>query len=305
MAEIRVDKVTQHRVAEQTKIQEEQERIHLFTHSRLEAPRKTFAGIGKQDFSAIGSQNDGQQGQREGRAEHDEKITVKTRDGKQIEMPRLTAEQYADIDAILAQATPEQADYLVRSGQMYAAHAYNEIEEGRADGPYSLEASSAAQTTYEAYVATGAQTQQEDATTGAVLFGMYGVETNLKNYFGHVQDEQKLASSLRTDVAEIDEMLADWPDDGSTEVFSYREVTFNDDGSISITEHKNVEMTKGEAEALRDRLQASIDSLGTFQNSEMMQLQVMVNKYQQAMNTLSNIMKNQNDTHKAIINNVK
>jgi hypothetical protein len=37
----------------------------------------------------------------------------------------------------------------------------------------------------------------------------------------------------------------------------------------------------------------------------MMQLQMMVNKYQQAMNTLSNIMKNQSETQKAIVNNVR
>lgn len=305
MSKMRIDQVTRTSAAEQVVLQDAQKRIHLFTHSRMEKGRKTFAGIGKQDLSAITSSGNGEGQKRANRQEEEETISVKMRDGTILEMPRLTQEQYADIDTILSQSTPEQAEHLVRTGQIFGAEAYNELEEGRAEGPYSLTATSAAQTSYEAYAVTTAQKKQSELTTGAVLFGMYGVEQNLKNYFQSIQQEQKLAADLRTDAAELEEALADWPDDGSTEVFDYSEVIFNDDGSVSVIEHKGAELTKGEAKALLEKLKGQIVSIGQFDQRQMMQLQRMVEKYQQAMNTLSNIMKNTDETHKAIIANAK
>lgn len=306
MPQVRVDQITRAKVAEQIVNEDRQQRVHLFTHSRFESQRATFAGIGKQDLSNIAKSSNGDQ-QKSARKDEDvdETLSVKLKSGDILEMPRLSKEQLSDIDAILSQATPAQAEHLVRSGQIYGTAAYQEIDQGREDGPYSLTATSAARTTYEAYVATTVHRQQEDKVHGSVLLGMYGVELNLKNYFQKVQDGQDLAAELRTDAAELEEALADWPDDGSTEMFSYREVQYNEDGSYTVVDHKNVEMTKAEAKALLDKLKGHIASLGQFEQRQMAQLQMMVNRYQQAMNTLSNIMKNMSDTHKAIIGNVK
>ena len=70
-------------------------------------------------------------------------------------------------------------------------------------------------------------------------------------------------------------------------------------------EHKNVEMTKAEAEAVLAKLSGSVESLGGIHDSEMAELQMKVHKYQQALTTLSNIMKGMDDTHKAVLGNVR
>lgn len=307
MSKVRVDQATRARIAEQITQQDQHKQIKLFTHSKLEPARKTFAGIGKLDLSAISTSADGKQedGKTRKDDEVDEVVSIKLTDGTRLELPRLSEGQYAEIDAILSQATPEQAEHLVRTGQQLGATAYAELDAGRAEPPFSLTANHAAQTAYETFVVTVKHAKNEEAAHGAMLFGMYGVELNLKSYFEKVQGEQKVASDLRTDVAELEEMIADWPDDGSTEVFDYREVIFNEDGTITVVEHKDVEMTKAEAQALVEKLEGQIENLGQFDNREMMELQMMVNRYQQAMNTMSNIMKNMQDTHKAIIGNIR
>ena len=306
MTRIKVDQVTRNQAPEQAVIEEQKRRIQLFGHSALEATRATFADIGKQDFSALtqGAKDRQKRGRAQDEAEQ-ETIFVKSREGTRIELPCLSSEQYEQIDAILSQSTPEQAEHLIRSSRVVSAAAYDELRDGRTVAPFGLEATSAGQTAYETYLLTTKHRADEKATEDTLLFGMYGAEQNLRDYFGGVKEEQQVAADLRTDVAELDELLADWPEGQETEVIDYREVVFNDDGSISVVEHKGVEVTKAEAEALRDRLKGSIESLGQFENRQMTQLQWMVNRYQQAMTTLSNILKNTHDTHKAIIANTK
>ncbi len=307
MSKVRVDQVTRARIAEQITQQDQHKQIKLFTQSKFETQRQTFAGIGKLDLSAISTSADNKDGKSKAKKESevDEVVSIKLNDGTRLELPRLTNEQYSEIDAILSQTTPEQAEHLIRNGQQFAAAANKELEEGRSEEPFSLEASHAAQTSYESYVVTVQHGADEEAVHGAMLFGLYGMELNLQGYFDKVKAEQQVASDIRTDVAEIEGALADWPDDGSTETFDYREVIFNEDGTITVVEHKDVEMTKEQAQALVDSLKGQIESMGQFEQREMMELQQMVNRYQQAMNTLSNIMKNMHDTHRAVIGNIR
>ena len=143
----------------------------------------------------------------------------------------------------------------------------------------------------------GANSKQDAAT----------LETGQENQVasGPQRPSQAVSEDLRTDQADIRSALADWPDDGSTEFFDYREVKFNDDGSYAIVEHYDVELTKAEAEALLMELEGQIASMGQFDQRSMYTLQNMVQKFQQAMNIASNIMKQQHETEKAIIQNVR
>ena len=53
MSNVRVDQVNRARISEQIVQEEHKKQIKLFTHSRYEEQRQTFAGIGKTDLSAI------------------------------------------------------------------------------------------------------------------------------------------------------------------------------------------------------------------------------------------------------------
>lgn len=305
MQNVRLDPTQRIRNDGQVDLQEHQQRVHLFTRSQIEAQRPTFAGIGKQDLSGIlSSSQDGERQKAQREEEVEEKLVLRLKDGTRLELPRLTKEQYAHVSAVLASASAEQAELLMEAGRVFGAEADNEVEQGRIDGPYSPSAIKAGMNTYAEYMATTGSNSQSDILAGALVFGMYGHEQNLRDYFDKLAAEQRLASELRTDVAVLDELLADM-EPGETEVFSYREVFFNEDGTQTVVTHQDVEMSKEQIEALKEKLQGQIETLGQIENRDMTKIQVMVQRWQQAMTALSNILQNIHDTQRGIIANSK
>lgn len=305
MQNVRLDPIVRRKLEDQAVVREQQQRVQLFTHSTFEAERKTFAGIGKPDLSAIGSSANGDSREKASKGnEVEETLTFKMKDGTRLELPRLTAEQSAVVEAILAKGTPEQRERLVRSSRQYAARAYEEVERDNAGGPYGLASTQAAYSTYQQASMGSSTTEQEKAMTDAIIMGVYGHEQNLRDFFQKIRDEQALANEMKTDVLELESMIDDL-EEGETDFFDYREVVFNEDGSVSVIEHKNVEMTKEQAQELKQRLEYQIEALGKVETMDTYYLQMMVHRWQQATNTITNIMKQSHETMRGIIDKAR
>ena len=306
MQEIRVDKIRTQEISDRGVIQDRSQRVHLYVHSQFEKARPSFAGIGKQDLSALGkSSNNDQHHSPAAGSEVEESLCLKMRDGTLLEIPLLSKADRERAEEILGSASPHQAQSTLQAARDLGTRVYHEIKTADTNVDHSLATAQAAQMSYRETMSIVTQESQTAQEKDALLMGMYGVEKNLRGYFTKVQGEQHLASEVREDIAVLEDMLADWPDDGSTELIDYREVRFSSDGTPSVVEHQGAALTKEEAQALLNKLKGNVETLGHFENQDMMMLQFMVNRYQQAMNTLSNILKSKNDTHKGIIGNIR
>ena len=133
---------------------------------------------------------------------------------------------------------------------------------------------------------------------------MIGVETDLGEFARMVQGKTKLAGELRTDMTELRNAISEWPEGGGKQYFEWTEVKYDKDGNMSVTEHKG-ELTKGEAENKLKDLEEQQGTLRDMTEMDKFQLQQMTHDYQQAMNTLTAMLKNMHDTMKATIANVK
>jgi hypothetical protein len=98
-------------------------------------------------------------------------------------------------------------------------------------------------------------------------------------------------------------MLANWPE-GSSQSFTWHEASTDADGNVGLTE-KTDTLSKEEATSLLQQLQSSATGLDSMGTADQYKLQVAVQDYQQAMTTLSNVMKNYDDDLKSIINNLR
>jgi len=303
---VTLEPVENTRRVEQIEITERERRIHLFTHSRIEGERQAFSGIGKQDLSALSSSS-GQSGQKEAYAteEQEEVLSIVGRDGTRIELPRLSAERRARIQEILQgldeSKRTELLKVLTAFGKVVNEHVAHNTGE---PAPNSLVARHAAFVSDETIFLDENQ-KRTDAQEDTILLGMHGVEQDLVNFFNSLRDKQAVASEVRTDIAELQNLIAEWPDDGSTEIFDYTEIKFNEDRSFSVVDNENAELTKEQAIALLNRLEADEQSLTSMDVLSMQMLQMMVHKYQQALSTASNMIKIMDETHKGIITNVK
>lgn len=109
-----------------------------------------------------------------------------------------------------------------------------------------------------------------------------------------LQSNQDVRTALRVDIAEVRDAITEdqWP----VEV-----AVTNADGEEVLVTLTNKEEGEALLQALETRLQTMSDTGQQLQ----LQLQDAMNKQQQAMQILSNIMKNQHDTLKAIIQNMR
>ena len=310
MSKLRVDQIANQGIVRRSQsLEDARRRVQLFSTSQIEKPRETFAGIGKQDLSAITGSNGDREGSSSNQASEqvEEVQSFRNAEGQVVELPRMNPEDRARAEAILAGMSPEQRLVVHNLAVAAGGAAFHEVATNpdALQGPWSDNLKSSSAALSEQVVMTQMQKDQEEMITHQVVMGLYGVDQNLQGYFHSLVDKENIANDVRTDLAELQDMLATWPDDGSTELVSYKEVIINDDGSVSIVEHRDVEMTKMEAQALAMKLDGDVSSLGQQGQMEMFMLQKMVEDYQKAENTLSNIMKDQHDIQKMLIGNAR
>ncbi|MEE8408546.1 MAG: hypothetical protein V3T05_02980, partial [Myxococcota bacterium] len=222
--------------------------------------------------------------------------------------PRLSSDDRAKAEGYLASVPADQRPALEATAIQLGMKALAEME-NVAPGVELTEGSEALQSsasqTYDQWMVGAGQDQRDESAEAMLFLGLYGAEVGLENFFKEVIGREALADDVRATIRELEALLDDWPDDGSTEIYSYTEVKKNPDGTLEIIEHKNVELTKGEAKVLLMQMQGTEGMLSGITTRDHQKLQYMVQKNQQAMNILSNILKNQDETRKGIIQNAK
>jgi hypothetical protein len=304
MNNLRIDEIQGGRQRQVThQVQQVRQRVELHRSSEYQAERATFAGIGKQDLSAVVRGDDNRvQVSRE-----PEPIVHRLRTGERIEIWRMTREQAENAEAVLA-AAGKGRDTLEAAALHTGATYWNDVaalppDAELTEGSQALIAS--ANQTYEVWMTSTGQDQRDAQAEGMLLAGMWGAEQSLHLYFQETVTREAKANDVRAQLRELQTMLEGWPDDGSTELFSWTEVRQTEDGSLETIEHVNEPLTKEGAVQLASQLEGQEQTLSGIVNKDMMKLQYMMHKNQQAMETLSNILKAQNDTRNGIIGNVK
>ncbi len=305
MSKLRVDEVQNRPAATATpEAAEVKRRAEL--HARSTFQRRgpeTFSGIGKADLSALKGGDEAPVRPRP-RAQT---LRHTFASGQTVEVPGMAAERRAAVEALLEAMPPAMRAQVEASlaGLGEAASAMVLAGDGAAVGAAASALASSADASYEMWL-VGPGEQGAEARSGAVMdAAVWGVEQYLHEFMGKAVSREGAASEVRAGISELEGMLTDWPDDGSTQLFSYREVVINQDGTVSYIDHQNVALTKEQAEELLGKLKGQLDSLSVFINRDQMQLQMLVHKYQQVTTTASNIMKNVDETRKGIISNLK
>jgi hypothetical protein len=149
--------------------------------------------------------------------------------------------------------------------------------------------------------ATGAQDATELAQ-GVMMMAYAGAEAELQEMAARVKANLEGKKTVREDLAELRDLINDdqWPAE-----FTYTEHVKNASGKLVSTEKTVTLASKDEAEALLQDLESQLQTMTDMSQMLQLQLQEAMNKQQQAMQILSNIMKNQHDTLKAIIQNMR
>lgn len=148
------------------------------------------------------------------------------------------------------------------------------------------------------------QTDYEQEVTDHLIGGLWGFEQIITDYVMKIDKEQKMADEIRADMAELQELWNDWPEDEETQQFTYHEVIEDQHGNKELVE-RTVEITKDQAQELYRLLEEADKQLATFGPAEQQIIQVVTHGWQQAMNTLSNVLKHYDETLRNILQNSK
>ncbi len=227
-------------------------------------------------------------------------------DGTLVTIPGLSQATHLEIAKTLARVSPERRAAVEAAAVNVAKVLYLEVGKtpDAASRPVTAAVSGAYRQNQEAYT-LGAGAEDHNANQrGAYTTAIWAVERELHGYFEEAQERISQTQDARTDYAELVGMLADWPDDGSTQPFTYRDVVIHDDGTTTVTE-KTVELTKERALALATQLQAQIDNMSEFSAGDSFRLQKMAQDYQQCLTILTNILKQQDESLRGIAGNVR
>lgn len=272
MAITRIDRVRSREISEQQDLQQAQRRLNLFNANTFERVH-----------------------------------SLRFRDGSSIAIPSMSEKDRQTAGALFAQVPIEQRGALQASADALAGAIHNEAQtnlEGINVGSFSAGLVNQLGQTVETFVLTTGKKQADDAVQAVMYGALVGVEQNLGNFAQDLQDKLNLAGEMRTDISELRDELADWPDDDSTRTFSWTEVTYDENGNMTVTKHEE-DLSKQEAQDLMEKLDGQLQTLGDMTEMQKFDLQKMTEDYQQALNTLSALLKAQHESLMAIIRNVK
>ncbi|MCK5690639.1 hypothetical protein KAI87_15270, partial [Myxococcota bacterium] len=264
----------------------------LHAASTFEKAPKSFSGIGQPDLSAIAGTQSTTLVPALSEIPRSEHISLKG--GKVIELPRLSEKQEHDSQALLSSAGDQNRLRLEEASLKFGQALLTSPD----DIPGDLVTTTGAlqvpvDETYEVYMTTTGIDERSDATSEVMLMGLSGIENGLSDFYKEIVGKENTATEVEAEAQELAAMLEDWPDDGTTETFTYHETTINDDGTLGVIEHKDVELSKAEATALLSKLNGQVDGISALTQRDFYELQNLVQKFQQAMNIMSNILKNQ------------
>ncbi|MFC1611003.1 hypothetical protein ACFL6C_08595 [Myxococcota bacterium] len=234
--------------------------------------------------------------------------SLKLNDGTRLDVPSMNEQDRVTAETLFGSVPPEKQTDLQESFDALAQGIRDEAEdnvEGIETGSFSSGLINQLGQSLEVYMLSSGTDQADNAVQGVMFGAMVGIEQELGNFAKDFQNKLHLAGDVRTDITELRDELADWPDDGSKRSFSWTEVTFDENGKMIVTEHTNVALSKEDAQALMEKLEQQLATLTEMNDLQKFDLQRMTHDYQQALSTLSALLKSQHDSLMAIIRNVK
>lgn len=283
---------------------EARRRLVLHSQSVLEARPATFANLGRPDLSLAAAKGGDRERQAKQPSNAEESVQILGPDGSVVTLPAADSSVRVRLERIRGQ-TPEPHRSALERGLVRLGDAVFTdvaVHRGALAEPSATVVDEGGRTFQSYMFANGAMSREETRENAAIL-GVGAVERSLYGFFDKLRQEQQLEQEVRTDIAELEAALAGWQ--GATEVFNYHEVVRQPDGTATLVEHRDVSLTKEQAQALLSQLQGEETGLGQVQQRDFMMLQQMVNNYQQAMTVASNVLKQHAETHKTLIANVR
>jgi hypothetical protein len=131
------------------------------------------------------------------------------------------------------------------------------------------------------------------------------VEDNVAQFAIDLQGKINMKTELRTQLAEVRDMVANWPEGQDTQTFTWTSYDVDSStGKVTESVHTQ-ELTREEALALQERMQSQLDTLSDITQMQQFELQQKYQEQQEAMQTLSEILRSMHDTMKNTIANVK
>ena len=135
-----------------------------------------------------------------------------------------------------------------------------------------------------------------------MAMGMGSVNDDLAGYAYKVQGKTNQASETRDEIRDLRDVISDdeWPQE-----FDYTEMSFDEQGNMTI-ETKTVTLnSKEDAENLLGDLEGKLNSLRDFTEMDTLELQNMYQEQQRVMNIFTAILEMMHKTQQAMINNLK
>jgi len=274
-------------------------RKHLHAQSVFEAEAPaTFSGIGKTDLSAL--KND------DAPVEHklvNKSVTLTN--GQTFEFATISSSWSAEVMAQMNKLSAEQKSQMQQHTQNLAQAAQAEaVQPTVAAGqlPDSMKQPLASAM----LVARASGMTQDDQSQAMVTGGaILDIEGQMSTLMNNVSGRAQYGTEIKAEVSELQDMVNNWPDDGSTQKFSYQDMAINGDGSATMNSHNNVTLSKSDAQNLLSRLSSQAQSADSMTTAESFKMQVLVQQDQQAVSVLSQILFITNQSMNDIIKNIK
>ena len=228
-------------------------------------------------------------------------------DGQTIALPTGSATEQKRLQEIYTSLSPEKQEKLNSIERNLNSQIQNAVESGASIENLTASGSALTQNfqqSFEAFVVTTGLKEQDEAVNSYLFMGIAGMEQNLNDFAGQVQQKQEIASDLRLDSTELQEILAEWPEGAETQEVTWHDVTVNDDGTVTVVE-KTANLTKQEAENLLNEINDTRATLTNMNEMDRFTLQQDYEKYNQGFNILSAIIKSQHESLRSIANNMK
>ncbi len=232
---------------------------------------------------------------------------VQFQDGSGIALPAMSEQDRATAAQLFGGVPADQQAAMQEAANRLAAALYAEAAnnaEGVKVGSFSAGVTAAlseAASIYGSVTQGGAIDQQMQ---GTMFMALAGLEGDLQDFAINVRGKLALVKELRTDITELRDAVANWPEGVEKQRFTWREVTIDEAGNVKVVEHSE-DLTKQQAADKADGLEEMKNSLQDLTEMDKLDLQRMTEDYQQAVNTLSALLKNNHDSLKSIIGNLK
>lgn len=229
--------------------------------------------------------------------------SVSLQDGTRIDLPSLSASDSRALRTFYgALSQGQQGELRTLSGNL----AQNLREQAQGGDPAAANAAATANlVNITEMVARVNAAQGDDEKMQMVLLnstaGIYERMTSLAQNVKFKVDTQR---ELRTDIAELRNLISEWPEGVEKQTITYHKTTVDDAGNVKV-EEVTESVTKAEATSRMEGLEGQLQSVSELTELQRLDLQDVVQKESQIFQMLSSLFKNQHETLRGIIQNLR